>query len=150
MHQQLNLTMCPITVFDNPIHIPIMFWCFGNRIFRCEHGPCTTSHQRNFAAKGMTTNHKIRRRCHSSVREPWIEIESLESGHKHPSFQLFVIGDLQDTPISQCFGMLLSYTNPASQVTAEHQATSPKRPWHRIPSYEVKNLRGQLEQLAGQ
>ena len=58
----------------------------------------------------MTTNHKISRRCHSSVREPWIEIESLESGQKYPSFQLFVTGDLQDTPISQCFGMLLSQT----------------------------------------
>ena len=67
-----------------------------NRIFRCEHSPCTTSHQRNFAAKGMTTNHKISRRCHSSVREPWIQIESLESGQKYPSFQLFVTGDLQD------------------------------------------------------
>ena len=81
-----------------------------NRIFRCEHSPCTTSHQRNFAAKGMTTNHKISRRCHSSVREPWIEIESLESGQKYPSFQLFVTGDLPDTPISQCFGMLLLQT----------------------------------------
>ncbi len=41
-------------------------------------------------------------------------------------------------------------TNPTLKVIAQHQATSPRRPWHRIPSYEVKNLSGQIEQLAGQ
>ena len=109
-----------------------------NRIFRREHSHvhevravgCRLScqdvwgpDQRNFAAKGMTTNHKISRRCHSSVGEPWIEIVK---STRALSFQLFVTRQTQ------------------------HQATSPRRPWHRIPSYEVKNLSGQIEQLAGQ
>lgn len=149
MHQQLNLTLCLITAFDNTIHIPIMFWCFGKQKLLLWTGPLYNKSPAQLCRQ--RNDHKPQDRQKVSLQRARALNRNRITGEWSKVSELSAFCHRRSTRhTNQPMLWYAFVTNPTSQVTAEHQATSPKRPWHRIPSYEVKNLRGQHEQLAGQ